>query len=175
MVMMMTGRLHPVVSRGDVAHSPVDGDEAGVEASHHLTHLLPVDEAVVPPHLRHVMLEGNTGGRHNNHLSVSHVKKQNKTKNPLQLPSVSVVSLFLCKAERWGANKEQRRRNRKNTSEESLSPSAIGEHVCVKKKQQKNKQDFVSVISQEILALSVFKLWLFLSVSVINTPSSGPG
>lgn len=59
----VAGRLLPVLSWGDVAHSSVDGDGSSVEAPHHLAHLLPVTEGVIPPHQGSILLlEDNTEG-----------------------------------------------------------------------------------------------------------------
>lgn len=49
--------LLPVLSGGDVAHGSVDGDGPGVEAPHHLAHLLPVAEGVAAPQAADAVLE----------------------------------------------------------------------------------------------------------------------
>ena len=46
-----------MLSRGDVAHNSVDGDGPGVEAPHHLAHLLPVAEAVTAPRVGNLLLK----------------------------------------------------------------------------------------------------------------------
>lgn len=52
------GRLLLVVPRGDVAHGSADGDGPDVEASHYLTHPVPVVEGVFAPVLANVCLKG---------------------------------------------------------------------------------------------------------------------
>lgn len=54
--------LLPVLSGGDVAQGSVDGDGPGVEAPHHLAHLLPVVEGVAAPQVGNTVLEEATEG-----------------------------------------------------------------------------------------------------------------
>lgn len=51
-----------VLPGGDVAHGSVDGDGPGVEAPHHLAHLLPVAEGVAAPQAGNIVLEEATAG-----------------------------------------------------------------------------------------------------------------
>lgn len=54
--------LLPVLSGGDVAQGSVDGDGPGVEAPHHLAHLLPVAEGAAAPQAGNTVLEEATEG-----------------------------------------------------------------------------------------------------------------